>query len=719
MIFRFDKINLASAFAALVAALSAVSLGGCGGSAEQSVAEEESVAGLSAEPFAEPDVDVPGGKLTADVLMSMAYVAPPAVSPDGKRAIFSVSYNDVASNYTNAKLCAVSTDGSAPVECLTVNGQLVHLPAFLANGEMACMGLTPAGDSLQLILVSPDGASTRSFTLQSWAMGYLFSPDASHVALVCNASKPYRTIASELHEDLPHANAYVFDNLGYRHWNTWDDASISQVTIAKVENGAIVDIANPQDSTLDCTPVPPFGGVEQMAWSPDGTKFAYAAKRMDGVATACSTNSDIYVYDLAQGKATNVSAHNAGSDVNPCFSADGSKLYWLSMLRDGYESDRHRIVCKDLSTGEVTDLTEGSELYVQSFVIDEKRDAIWFLADHHGRVPIFKLSLSNKEITKLTNDDASYTSLAIGAEGLVATRTSFFEPGDIYNVSIADGSAANISNLNAKTLSKIKFGKCEERWIETTDGKRMLTWVMLPPDFDPAAKYPAILYCEGGPQTAVSHSWSLCWNQAQMASDGYVVVSPSRRGTPGFGVEWCEQVSKDYGGQNMRDYLSAIDAVAAESYVDRERMGCVGSSYGGFSALWLAGHHEKRFKTFVSHAGFFNMEQMYSTTDELFYVNWEFGGPYWDSGNDIAAASYAQSPHRFVDKWDASLMLVHGEKDFRVPYEQSLGAFNAAKLRGLEAKMLLFPNECHWIESPQNLMVWHREVTSWLDSRLK
>ncbi len=466
------------------------------------------------------------------------------------------------------------------------------------------------------------------------------------------------------------------------------------------------------------SPLRPHGGIEQIAWSPDASKIAYTSKKLTGRESALSTNSDIYLYDIASAKTENVSAPNSGYDTNPSF-ASNDRLFWLSMEHDGYESDRNRIVCKDLSSGALTDYTEGSELYVSQFVLSADGKELWFIADKDAKDAIFHIDLASKATSQLTHDCADYTSLAIAGDNLLSVRTSMFCPPEIYKVGKADGVASNLSNVNTETLSKLKMGKAEERWITTTDGKKMLTWVILPPDFDENKKYPALLYCEGGPQSTISQFWSKRWNFALMASNGYIVVAPCRRGMPGFGIEWNEQISKDYGGQNMKDYLTAIDTLAAENYVDESKLGCVGASYGGFSVYWLAGHHEKRFKTFIAHCGIFNLDQLYSTTEELFFVNWDLGGSYWDTENSAAQASFLQSPHRFVGKWDTPILVIHGEKDFRIPYTQGMGAFDVARMKGLDAEFLYFPDECHWVQKPQNSILWHREFYRWLDKWLK
>lgn len=669
--------------------------------------------------WAEPDVRVEGGKFTPEILWQMGAVGAPVVSPDGETILFTISYTDISADKTTSEVYAARVDGSGPIVKMTSGGGLsAHDPAFTPTGKIAFLrAADKGGGEAHLCVAEANGSRVRTLTAEdNGEDAFLFAPDGRHVALIRTVK-----VDKDLHDlypDLPKANAKMETDLMYRHWNQWEDGSYSHIFIATIEDGAVVAEADIMDGERHHSPMRPYGGIEQLAWSADGTKLAYTCKKLEGKAAATSTNSDIYVYDLSTGETANVSAPNAGYDTNPAFAADGS-LFWLSMEHDGYESDRNRIMRKDLATGQLTDLTEGSELYVQQMCLAPNGRELWFIADENARDAIFHLDVESKAITRLTNDTADYTSLALAKGGLVASRTSMFCPPDIFFVSTADGSARNITNANAQTLAKLKMGSAEERWITTTDGKKMLTWVILPPDFDSAKKYPALLYCQGGPQSTVSQFWSRRWNFALMAANGYVVVAPNRRGLPGFGVEWNEQISKDYGGQNMKDYLTAIDSLAAEPYVDAEHLGCVGASYGGFSVYWLAGHHEGRFKAFLAHCGIFNLEQLYSTTEELFFVNWDLGGPYWDKDNAVAQNSFAQSPHLFVGKWDTPIMVVHGEKDFRIPYTQGMGAFNVAKMRGLDAEFLYFPEECHWVQRPQNSILWHREFYRWLDRWLK
>lgn len=670
------------------------------------------------ESFSEPDVVVPDGKLTPEVLWSFGAVGAPAVSPDGQTALFSISYANIQEDRQTTEIYSIPTGGGAATRVTDGAGKSSSDATFLPDGRIAFLRADEAGIS-HLFIADADGRNAQKITSANADLGidaFLFAPDGKHVALV-RCVKLDKDI-HDLYPDLPKANARIETDLMYRHWNQWADGAYSHIFLAELNGGALTNEVDIMEGERFHSPLRPHGGIEQVAWAPDASKLAYTSKKLTGAQSALSTNSDIYLYDLASAQTANVSAPNAGYDTNPAFAPDG-RLFWLSMEHDGYESDRNRIVCKDLTTGKLTDLTEGSELYVSQFLLSPSADGLWFIADNLGKDAIFHLDVATKEIRQVTTDVADYTSLALAGSDILSVRTTMFCPPEIFKVDATTGQSVNISNVNTKTLAKLNMGRAEERWISTTDGKKMLTWVILPPNFDATKKYPALLYCQGGPQSTISQFWSRRWNFAIMAANDYVVVAPCRRGMPGFGVEWNEQISKDYGGQNMKDYFTAIDTLAAEPFVDEARLGCVGASYGGFSVYWLAGHHEKRFKTFIAHCGIFNLEQLYSTTEELFFVNWDLGGPYWDEQNTVAQASFAQSPHKFVGKWDTPILVIHGEKDFRIPYTQGMGAFDAARMKGIEAEFLFFPEECHWVQKPQNSILWHREFFRWLDRWLK
>ena len=467
------------------------------------------------------------------------------------------------------------------------------------------------------------------------------------------------------------------------------------------------------------SPLAPFGGIEQLAWSPDSKTIAYTSRKKTGKDYAVSTNSDIYFYDLESGEVRNMTEGMMGYDINPQFSPDGTMLAWQSMERDGYEADKNRLFVMEISSGEKTYLTEEFDDNCDSFIWGEDNNTIYMVSSVKGTSQIYSVSLATKQIKALTEGKQNYLSISLGAEGLIASRQSMSQPTEVYNVNINTGEATNISQENKHILDQLQMGEVEERWIETTDGKQMLTWVVYPPNFDPAKKYPALLYCQGGPQSTLDQFWSYRWNLQMMAANGYIVVAPNRRGVPGFGSEWLEQISGDYGGQNMRDYFSAIDAVAAEPYVDENRLGATGASYGGFSVYWLAGNHNGRFKAFFSHAGIFNLEAQYLETEEMFFANWDMGGPYWDKSNAIAQNTYANSPHRFVEKWDTPIMISHGELDYRILASQGMMAFNAAQLRDIPSRMLIFPDENHWIAKPQNGILFQREFFRWFDHWLK
>ena len=658
-----------------------------------------------------------GDILTPEIMWNMGRIGTPKLSPDGKQMVFTITYTDIAEDKNYTDIYSLPTEGGA-LKRLTSSVANEGQPEWLPDGSGISF-LKAFEGSAQLWRIDADGADeTRLTDIEGGIDMYSFSPDMTQLLYVKRV-KLDKTVA-DIHPDLPKANARIETDLMYRHWNAWSDNSYNHVFVTAFEKGKLSTAGRDLlEGERFHSPLMPFGGIEQISWSPDGKSVAYTCKKLSGMASAKSTNSDIYLHDIATGKVRNLTEGNMGYDMNPLFSADGKRLFYQSMARDGYESDKNRLMMLDLESGNRTDLSAETEDHVASFALDSDGKTVWFISDHHAKENIYKVDIVTGKIAQLTNDICDYTSLADNGDNIIATRMSMSAPTEIYAVSKTDGTSKALTQVNMPVLDKLCMGNIEERWITTTDNRQMHTWVIYPPHFDKSKKYPAILYCQGGPQSTISQFWSLRWNMQLMAANGYIIVAPNRRGLPGFGTEWNEQISGDYGGQNMQDYLAAIDAVSAEEYVDENRLGAVGASYGGFSIYWLAGNHQKRFKTFISHCGIFNFDQMYATTEELFFVDWDLKGAYWEYDNPAAMKSYKASPHLFVNNWDTPIMVIHGEKDFRIPYTQGMAAFNTAKMKGLEAQFLYYPEECHWVNRPQNSILWHREFRKWLDKWLK
>ncbi|MCY2687189.1 S9 family peptidase [Salinimicrobium sp. TH3] len=519
----------------------------------------------------------------------------------------------------------------------------------------------------------------------------------------------------DFYPELKKSEVYIYDDLNYRHWDKWEDGHYSHLFLKDLSTGEEIDImeGEPHD-----TPLQPFGGPEDYIWNNDGTKVYYVSKKVKGKEYAVSTNTDIYAYDLATGTTSNLTEDNQGYDTQPAFSKDGV-LAWLQMDEPGYEADKNDIII--LRDGKQINLTENWDGTVSSFKWGNDGKTIYFLAPVLGTKQLYVLNTSKKgvsSIKQLTEGQFDITGL-VGQTGniMVVSRTDMNQAAELYTVNLQNGNLTQLTQINDDFYNNIELSRVEKRMIPTTDGKEMLTWIIYPPDFDPNKKYPTLLYLQGGPQSPLSQFYSFRWNFQLMAANGYIVVAPNRRGMPGYGVEWNEQISGDWGGQNIQDYLSAIDAVSEEPFVDKERIGAVGASYGGYSVFYLAGMHNNRFKSFIAHDGIFNTRSMYGTTEELFFVNKDLGGPYWEKPTPRAYTDF--NPINFVDKWNTPIMIVQGGIDFRVPVGQGLEAFQAAQLRGIKSKLLYFPMENHWILSPQNAIVWQKEFFKWLEETLK
>lgn len=667
--------------------------------------------------FNPPEIKLDGDRLTAETLWSFTRIGQVKVSPNGQSILFTITNSNIDENRNYTDICLMPVTGG-PIQRLTNTPENEFEINWRPDGKKITFLSAKSGD-VQLYEMNADGSSQQQITsIEGGIESYLYAPDMAHLVIIKRLKLDQTP--NDRYPDLPKANARIYDDLMYRHWDHWADYSYNHVWIAPYNDGAIkgesIDIM--AGERFD-SPLQPFGGIEQLAWHPNGQQLVYTSKKLNGKAAAFSTNSDLYLYDLNTQNTTNLTEGMMGYDMNPSFSPDGQSLIWESMARDGYEADKIRLMQMDLASKAITDLstTFDQNVHAPYYAADGK--TIWFISNDKGTEQIHQYDIETATFSKITNGQFDYTSATEAGNVMIATRVSMSHPADIYGIDKITGESTNLTNINEKTLNQLAFGKVEERWIRTTDNKEMLVWVIYPPHFDANKKYPTLLYCQGGPQSTVSQFWSLRWNFQMMAANDYIIVAPNRRGLPGFGQEWNEQISGDYGGQNMKDYFSAIDALAQEPYVDKEHLGAVGASYGGFSVYWLAGNHNKRFKAFVSHCGIFNFEQMYSTTEEMFFVNWDLKGNYWDKTNETAMRSYANSPHKFVQNWDTPILVIHGEKDFRIPYTQGMGAFNTAVMRGIPARFLSFPEENHWMTKPQNAILWQREYFRFLDEYLK
>jgi dipeptidyl aminopeptidase/acylaminoacyl peptidase len=546
------------------------------------------------------------------------------------------------------------------------------------------------------------------------------SPDGKF--LISNAEvKIKKLTGKEYYPELQKSNVYIFDNLNYRHWDTYEDGNFDHVMLTTIATGEIKDLM--PGEPYDC-PQKPFGGDEDYVWNPNSKEVVYCTKKKYGKDYAVSTNTDLFAYNIETGKTTNLTEGMMGYDVNPSFNSKG-ELAWLSMRRDGFESDKQDIVVSNgISKMNLTKLRD--DIHVESFRWAADGKSIYFLAPVNGTRQLFEVTYPGlakmlPRVGQLTKGDFDVSAI-IGQSGnmLVVSRTDMNHAAEIYSVDITNGNMAQLSHVNDDTYASISLSRTERRFVKTTDGKDMLVWVIYPPDFNPAKKYPTLLYCQGGPQSALTQFYSTRWNFQLMAANGYIIVAPSRRGMPGFGTKWNEDISKEHGGQAMQDYLSAIDALSKEKYVDKNRLGCVGASYGGYSVFMLAGMHNNRFKSFISHDGIFDFKSMYGTTEEMWFVDWDYGGAYWDKKNLAAQKSYTKySPSNFVEKWNTPILIYQGGKDYRVPIEQGQQAFQAAQLRGIKSKFILLPDQNHWVLTAQDALVWQHVFFKWLAETLK
>ncbi|MEJ8738997.1 MULTISPECIES: S9 family peptidase [unclassified Phocaeicola] len=667
------------------------------------------------------EIRIKDKKLTPEALWAMGRIGSSSVSPDGKQIAYTVSYYSVKENKSHTVIYVMNADGTNNLLLTTTADSEVE-PAWIKGGSKIAF-LSAASGSMQLWEMNPDGSERKQLSSYEGGIdGFKFSPDESKVLFIAQVKYGERT--SDLYPDLDKASGKVINDLMYKHWDEWVE-SIPHPFVAAFDGNQVGTATDILKNEPYESPMKPFGGIEQLAWSNDSKQIAYTCRKKTGLEYSVSTDSDIYLYNTENGETRNLCKEDAtdknlGYDTNPKFSPDGKSIAWQSMERDGYESDRNRLCVMNLKSGEKTYVTEAFQSGVDDYCWAPDGKTLYFVGVWHATSMIHSTNLKG-EVKQLTDGMYDYTSVAmLNNKQLLTKRHSISEADELFAVDLKKkNTVTRITKENDHIFSQLKMGKVEARWTKTVDGKDMLSWVVYPANFDPNKKYPTLLFCEGGPQSPVSQFWSYRWNLQIMAANDYIVIAPNRRGLPGFGMEWLEEISTNYGGHCMDDYLSAIDDIAKEPYVDKDRLGCVGASFGGYSVYWLAGHHNKRFKAFIAHDGFFNMEQQYLETEELWFTNWDLGGAYWEKNNPAVQRSYANSPHLFVDKWDTPILCIHGEKDYRILASQGMAAFNAAKLRGVPAQLLIFPDENHWVLKPQNGILWQRTFFAWLDKWLK
>ena len=659
-----------------------------------------------------PDVRIENGQMTPEVLWAFGRVGNVCVSPDGKRIAYTITYYSIPENKSNAEIYVMDANG----------GNKKQLTQTVARE--GALAWTPSGKAIAFVRegklwnINPDtGVETQVSEIKEAIDGFIYSPTEERILFVIS-TKLEKYTGAEIHADLPKANVYIYDDLMYRHWDTWKDGSYNHIYIGAVKAGKVAEVEDIMPGEPYDAPLKPNGGTEDITWSRDGKTIVYTCKKLTGKAYAFETNSNLYACNIESKQTRLLTPNMPGYDNHPQFSPDGSKLLWLSMKRAGFEADKERMMIMDWPQGTMKDVSETLDASPGSMKWTADGKAIYFTAPYQEAHQIYRLDVPNGKITRLTDGNHDYQGVQIAGDALIATRTTSVCPAEIYRISPKNGVGEDISLINKELMGRLNVPTVEKRFVTTTDNKQMVMWVVYPPKFDATKKYPVLMMCTGGPQGVLGPTFSYRWNYMLMASQGYIVIVPARRGTSGSGQEWCDAISKNHGTQDEQDLLAAIDAIAKEPYVDKARMGAMGASYGGYSVFHLAGTHQGRFRAFLAHAGIFNMEFMYATTEEMFFEEWESGGAPWDKSNKIAQNSYAHSPHLLVNNWNTPIMIVHGEKDFRVPYSQGMAAFNTAQMLGVESKLLVFPTENHWILSPQNAIVWQREFFAWFNKWL-
>lgn len=657
--------------------------------------------------------EISGGKITPELLWKFGRVADAQLSPDGKNVVYNVTRYDAKTNKKHTWIFLISSDGGKEMN-LTADMPSCENPRWINNNTIAFLS-SKEGNS-QIWTMNPDGTGKVKISSEEGDInGFEFSDDGKNIFYLKNVKTDSTT--QDKYPDLPLAQGKIIKDLMYRHWDSWSNYTHSHVFISKYDNNKITEGIDILKGMPFDSPLPPYFDISEVAWSPDGKKIAYTCKKLKGKDFALSTNSDIYVYNLENGTTDNISEGMMGYDRYPVFSHNSQFLAFESMETPGFEADKSRLFIYDFTNKTRKYLTGKFDQDVANCVWSADDKTIYFISGIHATFQVYSIDINSLAINKLTGGNHDYKSLLLKNSVMAGIKESQMMAPEIFRIDPTSGKETQLTFTNKNIYDVIKIGKSVERWVRTTDGKQMLVWVIYPPDFNPNKKYPALLFCEGGPQDPVSQFFSYRWNFQIMAANGYIIVAPNRRGLPTFGDEWLKEISGDYGGQNMKDYLSAIDDVKKEPYVDADHLGAVGASYGGYSVFYLAGIHQKRFKAFISHCGMFNLESMSVATEEMWFVKYDLGGFYWDKPKPKSYREF--SPSDMVGNWDTPIMIITGANDFRVPYTESIQAFNIAQVRGIPSELLFFPDESHWVLKPQNSILWQREFFGWLDKWLK
>ncbi len=657
--------------------------------------------------------EVSGARLTPEMLWKFGRLGEIQPSPDGRTIIYTVTRYDYKTNKHHTWIFSVPAEGGNAVKLTGESASCVN-PRWINNGSIAY--LSESDGTMQIWKMNTDGSKkTQISSIPGGINGFELANAGDRLFYLQDVKLDSTT--QDIYPDLPLAKGMIITELMYRHWDSWQDYAYSHIFVSSISDNKIATGKDIMQGEPFDSPMSPYFDAAEIAWSPDGTKLAYTCKKLRGTAYATSTNSDIYVFDVNDNTTTNITEGMMGYDKTPVFSPDGKKLAFKSQETPGYESDQEELFVYDFDTRSRKNQTAGFDHNAANYVWNPDGTIIDFITVIHGTYQVYKCNVTDGTIQPITSGKHDYNAIYRCGDKLAGSKNSMSMAAEIFTIDPGTGKETQVSFINKNIYDAVKMGDVKERWVKTTDNKNMLVWVVYPPDFDSTKIYPALLFCEGGPQNAVSQFFSYRWNLQLMAARGYIVIAPNRRGLPGFGKEWNDQIAGDYGGQNIRDYLSSVDDMKKEPYVDGNRIGAVGASYGAYSVMYLAGFHQKRFKAFIAHCGMFNLESQSAATEESFFVHHDLQGYFWDKPKP---KSYTQfSPHLYVDKWDTPIMFITGANDLRIPYTESLAAFNAAQLRGIPSKLLYFPDESHWVLKPQNSILWQREFFGWLDKYLK